>query len=158
MIQVRPLREPDRAWAAAVERREWGEPVAARLGELVGLDGLPGCVARRDGRRAGVTRYAVRGHECELVSIVAIEPGVGVGRALLEAVREAALAASCRRLWLITTNDNVRALRFYQRFGFDLAVLHHGAVARARRLKPAIPERGSDGIPIAHELEMRMEL
>jgi GNAT superfamily N-acetyltransferase len=158
MIDVRPLGSEDRAWVMDVERRAWGEPQAARLGELVALDALPGCVARRDGRRAGVARYAVRGEQCELVSIVAIEEGVGVGRALLDAVRELAIASGCSRLWLITTNDNLRALRFYQRFGFDLAVLHHGAVAHARRLKPSIPQRGNDGIPIAHELELRMEL
>ena len=28
----------------------------------------------------------------------------------------------------------------------------------ARRLKPGISQRGNDGIPIAHELELRMEL
>jgi GNAT superfamily N-acetyltransferase len=158
MIEVRPLGETDRAWAADVEREAWGEPVAARLDELVALDPLPGRVAWRDRRRAGVARYAVREDRCELVSIVALAQGVGVGRALLDAVREAAVAAGCRRLWLITTNDNVRALRFYQRAGFDLAVLHHGAVARARRLKPGIAKVGDDGIPIDHELELRMEL
>ena len=78
MIAVRPLGEADQAWAADVEGSAWGEPVAARLGELVALDGLPGCVAWRDGRRAGVARYAARGDQCELVSIVAIEEGVGV--------------------------------------------------------------------------------
>ena len=87
-----------------------------------------------------------------------LEEGRGAGQALLAAVRDVARAAGCRCVWLITTNDNTRALRFYQRFGFDLAALHHGALAESRRLKPSISELGADGIPLAHELELRLAL
>jgi hypothetical protein len=53
------------------------------------------------------------------------------------------------RLWVITTNDNVDALRFYQRYGFCLAAVHRGAVDRSRaRLKPEIPPVGAYGIPL----------
>jgi len=69
---------------------------------------------------------------------------------------EHARAAGCRRLWLITTNDNLRALGFYQRLGLDLCALHRDAVAVARRLKPGIPLTGRAGIPIRHELEFEL--
>ena len=60
---------------------------------------------------------------------------------------------------LITTNDNVRALELYQRWGMEIAALHRYAVSEARRhLKPSIPERGLHGIPIAHELELELRL
>ena len=73
-------------------------------------------------------------------------------------VRAAAVAAGCRRLWLITTNDNLPALRFYQRRGFVLAALHRDAIAASRRLKPQIPLLGLDNIPIRDELELEMAL
>jgi GNAT superfamily N-acetyltransferase len=73
-------------------------------------------------------------------------------------VAESARAAGCRRLWLITTNDNLPALRFYQKRGFVLVRLHRGAVAGSRRLKPEIPLTGSEGIPIRDELELELEL
>jgi hypothetical protein len=67
--------------------------------------------------------------------------------------------AGCTRLWLITTNDNVDALRFYQRRGFRLAALHAGAVDRSRtRLKPEIPEIGDHGIPLRDEIELELDL
>jgi hypothetical protein len=78
--------------------------------------------------------------------------------ALLQAVCDAARKACCNRLWLITTNDNVDALRFYQRFGFSLVALHRDAVRESRRLKPSIPETGKDGIPIRDEIELEMQL
>jgi hypothetical protein len=57
----------------------------------------------------------------------------------------------------VTTNDNLRALRFYQRRLRPLAV-HRDAIARSRALKPSIPEVGVDGIPLRHELELELPL
>jgi ribosomal protein S18 acetylase RimI-like enzyme len=159
MVEVHPLTESDRAWAVRVEAESWGNALVARLGELVDPAQLPGFVAYLDGRRAGLASYAVRGDECELVTIRSLSEGRGVGRALLDAVRDAALDAGCTRLWLITTNDNLRALELYQRWGMGIVAFHRNAVSEARRrLKPSIPERGAHGIPIAHELELELRL
>jgi GNAT superfamily N-acetyltransferase len=159
VIEVRPLREEDRRWAVEVETGSWGEPFAARRGELVDLAALPAMVAFLDGERVGLAAYEIRGRECEVVTITSLAEGRGVGRALLDAVREAALEAGCRRLWLITTNDNTRSLRFFQRWGLDLVALHRNAVNDERRtVKPSLPERGDDDIPLAHELELELVL
>jgi ribosomal protein S18 acetylase RimI-like enzyme len=159
MIDVRLLADDDRAWVVQVETDSWSKPVVARLGELVDPTQLPGFIAFLDGQRAGLASYAVRGEECELVTIRSLREGRGVGRALLDAVRDAAVAAGCTRLWLITTNDNLRALELYQRWGMEIVAFHRHAVTEARRrLKPSIPERGAHGIPIAHELELELRL
>jgi ribosomal protein S18 acetylase RimI-like enzyme len=159
VIEVRPLRESDRPWAVRIEAESWAEPVVARLGEIVDPTELPGFVAVLDGERAGLASYAVRGDECELVTLRSLREGRGVGRALLDAVRNAAIEAGCVRLWLITTNDNLRALELYQRWGMEIVAFHRHAVTDARRrLKPTIPERGAHGIPIAHELELELRL
>ena len=72
--------------------------------------------------------------------------------------RQAAREAGCGRVWLITTNDNLRALRFYQRRGFRLVAVHPDALERSRELKPSIPEIGLDGIPLRDELELELTL
>jgi DNA-3-methyladenine glycosylase I len=118
----------------------------------------PGFVAEFDGERAGLAVYAVRGRECEVVSLSVTRPGHGLGRALLRGCVEAAREQGVRRVWLTTTNDNVRAFGFYQRFGFDLCALRHNGVEAARRLKPAIPVRDAAGVRIAHELEFELLL
>jgi ribosomal protein S18 acetylase RimI-like enzyme len=158
VIDVRPLSDEDRPWALEVERDSWGEPVVARRGELVDPTVLPGFIALVDGEKVGLVTYAVRGDDCELVTIRSLREGIGIGRALLDAVRAAAVAAGCKRLWLITTNNNVRALEIYQRWGLDIAALHRDAVTEARKLKPSIPERDGHGIPIRHELELELRL
>ena len=155
---VRPLSRADRAWAVGVETDSWGTPVVARLGELVDTTDLPGFVAILDGSRAGLLTYAVRGDECEVVTMRSLREGRGIGRALLDAVRDAATDAGCSRLWLVTTNNNVRALELYQRWGMDIVRFHRNAVSAARQLKPSIPERDANGVPIAHELELELRL
>ena len=107
---------------------------------------------------AGVVTYLIEADACEVVSIDAVVQGEGVGTALLEAACEAAAAAGCRRVRLITTNDNVDALRFYQRRGFALSELRPGAVDESRRMKPQIPLVGAHGIPIRDELVLVREL
>ena len=64
----------------------------------------------------------------------------------------------CRRVWLITTNDNTYAIRFYQKRGFDMAAIHRNAINESRKIKPQIPLTGFDKIPILHEIEFEMML
>jgi ribosomal protein S18 acetylase RimI-like enzyme len=159
MITVRPLADEDRAWGIEVEHESWGDEGLARRGELVDPTILPGLVALVDGERAGLLRYDVRGEACEVVTLRSLREGIGVGRALLDAARETAAAAGCRRLWLVTTNDNLRALGLYQRWGMTLTAFRRDAVNESRKtLKPSISERAQNGIPIEHEFELELLL
>jgi N-acetylglutamate synthase-like GNAT family acetyltransferase len=89
-----------------------------------------------------------------VVSLNALEPGQGIGTALLAAVEAVAHQAGCQRLWLVTTNDNLDALAFYQKRGFRLLRVDGGAADRARRIKPQIPTVGEHGIPLHDEIEL----
>ncbi len=79
---------------------------------------------------------------------------MGIGTALIDAVTKVALQAGCWRVWLITTNDNLHALGFYQKRGFVLVALYRNAIEASRKLKPQIPLVGNDGLPIRDELEL----
>jgi hypothetical protein len=80
------------------------------------------------------------------------------GTALIEAAGQLARQQRCARLRVITTNDNVDALRFYQRRGFCLVTVHRGAVDRSRaRLKPEIPSVGAYGILVRDEIELEKQ-
>ncbi len=120
---------------------------------------MPGFVV--DGAEGWVSygTYRIKDGECELAILDSPFARRGGGSAVIEAIVAAARAAGCRRVWLVTTNDNVDALAFYQRRGFRLAALHRAAVTEAREtLKPEIPEVARNGIPIRDELELELEL
>jgi GNAT superfamily N-acetyltransferase len=145
--------------AVAAFLREHGSLRVARRGELLDSLDYPALLAWVDDMLVGVATYVVDGDACELLTLHAQHRFAGVGTALVEAVMEAARVAGCRRLWVVTTNDNVDALRFYQRRGFRLAQLRTGAVDASRKtLKPEIPPVGAHEIPLRDELELEMTL
>jgi catechol 2,3-dioxygenase-like lactoylglutathione lyase family enzyme len=162
-VAVRPVpvegrSSSDSSWIAGVLQERWGLTTVVSRGRSHQAGQLPALVAVADGERVGLATYCIEDGQCELVTIDALVPERGVGTALLGATKDVALAQRCRRLWLITTNDNLDALRFYQRRGFRLVAVHPEAVDRARDIKPSIPVVGSFGIPVRDELELAVEL
>jgi GNAT superfamily N-acetyltransferase len=157
-VQVRPLEQGDRPWVERLIGERWGADTVAAHGTLYHPADLPGFVALEGDQPVGLLTYRAEGDACEIVTIDSLAEGRGAGTALLEAVADEARRAGCRRLWLITTNDNLPALRFYERRGFSLAAVHSGAVAESRKLKPEIPLLGLGGVPIRDELELDLEL
>jgi ribosomal protein S18 acetylase RimI-like enzyme len=156
-LQVRALRDDERAWAARVLDESWGEVVVGAGREHRPTE-LPALVAEAHGERAGLATYLIEDGACELVTLDALTVGGGIGGALVEAVADAARSAGCARVHLITTNDNLPALRLYQRHGFVLAAVRLDELAATRRRKPEIPATGHAGIPIRDELELERTL
>lgn len=148
----------DRAWLADLWRREWGGEVMISRGRAHHVDSVAALIAFDGERRVGAVTYVIDGGDCELTSVDAVDPRTGIGTKLLRAVEQAALADGCTRVWLITTNDNLDALRFYQRRGYHLTQLHRDAITESRRLKPSISLIGAYGIPIRDEIELEKTL
>lgn len=156
-VSVRARVPADDAWVRERLTTRWGATVVACVSGLHDALTLDSLVAEIDGRPVGLLTYRIESDECEVVTLDSLVSGHGIGTALLQAVADLARAQGCRRVWLTTTNDNLPALRFYQRQGWDLVRLHHGLVDEWRRtVKPGIPARGLDGIPISHALELEL--
>lgn len=153
-ITVRPVRETDRPTVEWLTTQLWGAP------EVVVHDGvfhpaaLPGFIAELPGRIAGLVTFDVRDGVLEIVTINALDQFAGIGTMLIDAVRAEAKRRGCQQITLTTTNDNIEAMRFYQRRGFRLAALRPGAVDRSRSRKPEIPRTGAFGIPLRDEIDL----
>lgn len=102
--------------------------------------------------------WSTSGTAYEVVAIGTTEPRRGIGRALMGRCVAEARARGCRRVWLVTTNNNLAAIGFYQRLGMDLCALHRHAVHVSRKLKPTIPVRDATRVRIDHELEFELLL
>jgi GNAT superfamily N-acetyltransferase len=158
-IPVRPATEADRPTVLGFHREAWGGPLVVAHDTVFDLTTLTTLVAEGpDGRLTGVLAYQLDRDSIEVVSIQAVERHGGVGTALLDAAVDVARAAGCWRLWLVTTNDNLDALRFYQRRGLRITRVDSGAVDRARQWKPTIPAVGGYGIPLHDELTLELTL
>lgn len=141
----------------------WITPSIWSRGVRYEADRLPGFIARIDGRPVGLVTLAFAEHgapegECELVTLSSRDENRGVGRALLDAALGAARAAGCRRIFLTTSNDNLRALSLYQRHGWVMAALHRGMMDDYRSQQKPIPRVAPNGIPIRDEIELERVL
>ena len=140
-------------------KKHWGDEFVVAHGVVYRPDTVDGgFIAIDQGEWVGEITYAVSGTECEIVSLDSLREGRGIGAKLIEAVVEQARKQDCTRLFLITTNDNLHALGFYQRRGFEMVKIHRHALDETRKLKPSVPLIGMENIPLRDEIELEMML
>lgn len=120
--------------------------------------GLSGFIALSKVNRVGLVTYTIDGPSREIITLNSMHENGGIGSALAEAVLAIAKEAKCFRLWLITTNDNLHALGFYQKRGFQLVAVHRGALGLSRELNPRIPLVVSNGIAMRDQIELEVPL
>jgi len=148
----------DHAWVETLLEGRWGSTAIVSRGCVYQADELPGYILWEKEARMGLITYHIEGETCEIVTLDSLSEGKGIGTALIDALHDRALNLGCDRLWVITTNDNLPALRFYQKRGFRLTALYPSAVEESRRLKPSIPLVGHEDIPIRDEIQLQMYL
>jgi|SRR5579863_6892291 len=158
-ITIRPLDDNDREWLPQFFIEYWGSDSVVAHGVIHHARDLQhGFVVLRNDVRVGLVTYEITGENCEIVSLNSVHQSIGVGTLLIEAVKEVAIQAQCRKIWLTTSNDNMNGLRFYQKRGFVLVAVYRNAVTEARKLKPEIPLIGDNGIPLRDEIELELNL
>jgi DNA-3-methyladenine glycosylase I len=156
MTAIRRLTEADLPQLERFWEEHWGSAYMVAHETIYYPHQLSGFVVEEDAEWIGLATYIHSGTATEITSLDSLREGQGIGSALITAVLEEARQYGSTRVWLITTNDNMHALRFYQRCGFALVAVYPGAVNRARLLKPTIPLIGFDGIPLRDELELEL--
>ena len=158
MFSIEKITNLHRAFVDAQIAESWAGPYVVSRGVLHDTRTHAGFVALESGTVIGYILFHVAADACEITVLESMTEGRGAGRALMDAVIRYAKECACRRVWLITTNDNTHALRFYQRCGFALRAVHMDALEQARKLKPQIPLTGCEGIPLQHEFELELML
>jgi GNAT superfamily N-acetyltransferase len=155
---IRATSEKDQDWVERFLEKEWHSKELVSRGTIYHAGKLPGFIAEQNGKPIGLATYHIEKAECEIITLNSLREGLGVGSALIDAVKTVARDLNCHRLWLITTNDNLSAIEFYKKRGYALAAIHKNAIEASRKLKPQIPLIGKNGIPIKDEIEFEILL
>jgi ribosomal protein S18 acetylase RimI-like enzyme len=156
-FRIRPVDSDDGEWIAQFITERWGAEFVVAHYEVFQCRDLPGFIAVDGEDKIGLLTYKIVADDCEIVSLDSLQPCMGIGTGLIDAVKAAARESGCKRLWLVTTNDNMNALRFYQKRGFVLVKINRNAIEFARKLK-SVPLIGAEGIPLRDEIELEMML
>lgn len=157
---LRNTQQEDQEWISRWLVFQWGAEIVISHDVIFHPANLPGFIAidQTTNERIGLITYHVTNDECEIVTLDSLREGFGIGNSLIEAVKEKARSIGCKRLRVITTNDNLNALGFYQKRGFRVVRVIEGAADKSRETKPEIPEIGYHGIPIHDEFELQLNL
>ena len=113
---------------------------------------LPGIIAYENGKILGLLSYKKFNDYIEIISLHSNIENIGIGSNLLTKIEEIAINLGIKRIKVITTNENLRALYFYQKKGYRITEILPNAVNKARTLKPTIPLVGENGIEIKDEM------
>lgn len=155
-IKIRETNGSDLEWIRNLFINNWGSDFIVSRGKIQKPENLQGLIAEENGEKIGLATVNIENNEMEFVTLDSLNPGKGIGTMLVDAVKNMAKEKKVKRLWLITTNDNLNALKFYQKNNFHLVKVYPGAVEESRKIKPQIPKIGEDGIPIRDEIELEI--
>ncbi|SDJ65564.1 GNAT family N-acetyltransferase [Sediminibacillus albus] len=158
-MQYIKLKEIDNEQITRFFVEHWDSPEMVISSGVYQCDRLPGYAAVSSQRViVGLITYIINAGECEIISLDSLLEKQGIGTKLVGLVEMEARNTDCHRLKLVTTNDNMHALGFYQRRGYRIVKIFSGAVDKARAIKPEIPLVAENGIAIKDELLLAKRL
>ncbi|CAM3915371.1 GNAT family N-acetyltransferase [Mesobacillus zeae] len=156
-----PIEQIDQQLIKDFFETNWGSTTMVTSFGSTDCSRLDGFVFLFDGEIKGIVTFKISGETCEIVSLDSRKEKKGIGTRLLQAAEKEAARQGCMKTSLITTNDNIHTLSFYQKRGYQCVKVIPDAVKEARAIKPEIPLVNPDNrIPIRDEFlfEKRMEL
>ena len=152
---ITEIQNSDKFMIAEFVRNNWGSSIIVSKGRIQNTENLQGFLCRDDNNKiVGLVTYSIENKDCEIVTLDSKIENIGLGTKLIENVINVARKHFCERVWVITTNDNLKAIRFYQKRKFDWIGFHKNAVIKSREIKQEISIFGFDKIPIKHEIEL----
>ncbi len=157
-FQLRDKLPADDGWITDIATKLWGSVQIISKQHTYNIVELPNCIGELNGKPVGFVSYTQGGGSREIVALYCAIENQGIGTALIERVKEAAKTDGCTSVWVMTTNDNTQALRFYQKRGFVIKAIRTNVMEEQRKVKPTIPLLGNNNIPIRDEIELEIRL
>jgi len=158
-IKIREIKSTDLDWIKNVWRKRWGGDFVVTRGKIHRPEKLKGFIAEVKNKRVGLITFKIRKRDLEILSLDSFLEKRGIGSRLVKRVIEFAKKERLNKIWLITTNDNLTSLKFWQKRGFFLSKIYPSAIDKiTRKIKPQIPKIGAFGIPIRDEIKLEIKL
>ncbi|PTC10439.1 GNAT family N-acetyltransferase [Bacillus wiedmannii] len=153
-MAINPITNDNRKKVISFFKEHWGSSEMVISSGMFQCDALDGFIFEEHNQINGLITYVIKENEVEVISLDSIQEGKGIGSALMEKVENIAKQEGFSEVNLVTTNDNLNALKFYQKRGYRIISIIPNAVNEARKIKPSIPLIGNDGIPLNDELKL----
>ncbi len=150
-VTYRKIAPHDKESVRKIIKENWSSDLVVVHNTVFISSNLPGFIAEENGNIIGLITFNIENNNCEIVTLNSMKENCGIGSELINLVKEEAHNNKCSLLWLITTNDNLQTISFYEKRGFTLTEIKKDAVNESRKIKPEIPLVGLNNIPITDE-------
>ena len=137
-------------------KQHWYTTTMIIRGKEIDMTQTEGFYVKEQEDIIGLITYFVSDDVLEVISLNSLRENQGIGTKLVDAVIREAKDRKLKKILVVTTNDNINAIKFYQKRGFDMACLYHNALDISRKIKPEIPLIGDHSIPLRHEIEFEL--
>jgi N-acetylglutamate synthase-like GNAT family acetyltransferase len=156
---VKAASKSEMEWIKELYVQTWGGDICVSRGKVQKVDDFTGgFIAKEGGKNIGFVTYIVTGTEMEITGLLSVRENNGIGSGLVKAVVELAKKQKLKKVALVTTNDNLHGIGFWQKRGFSLVKVYPNSMEYIRKIKPAVPLIGENSIPLRDELELEMIL
>jgi ribosomal protein S18 acetylase RimI-like enzyme len=157
-LTVRPAAAEDYRRIEELALHFWDETEVDCFDRKYDVLECPAFLVWDGGEAVGQASYAIEGEWNAVVlvmlNILPDHQRRGGGWMLLDAVRGEAVRRGLRRLLVVTSNDDLPALAFYQRYGFCITGILPGRIAADHGGE--LP--GLAGIPVRDEIRLAYEV
>ena len=157
-MEYLPIDDSNRQQINSFISEHWATTEMIIRGTVIDMTKMQGIVTYNHNEIFGLVTYYIKDFVCEITSLDSLSEHKGIGTELVNRVVAAARMSHCKKVIAVTTNDNINAIRFYQKRDFDMARFYHNALEVSRKMKPEIPLIGDNNIPLRHEIEFEFQL
>lgn len=148
--------EEERSCIREFVERFWQEQTQLTFDEKFVVTKLPAYIAKVKSQTVGFVAFAEKEDSTIIVALGVLPQyqNAGIGKGLIEAVEDEAKRLHKKKLLVSTSNDDLPALAFYQRLGFQIYDVKPNVIAE----KHGAILKGIGGIPIRDELRLQKAL
>lgn len=157
-LNLRSVTKKDTKWVNDITIREWGSDFIITNNKIYKPKDLAGIIVEENSDRVGILTYIIENNDCKIITINSFQTNKGIGSLLVNELKRIAKEKGAKRILLETTNDNLNALRFYQKRGFQIIAVYPNAIDKVRKKKPQIPLMGENNIPLRDALELEFKV
>lgn len=154
-MSIKEITVENREKIVSFLKEHWGSTEMVISTGIYQFDTLDGFIFEENNQIIGLVTYVIKNNEIEIISLDSLQEGKGIGSSLMKKVEYIAKQTKLQVVSLVTTNDNLNALKFYQKRNYRITSIIPNGVNKARNLKPSIPLIGHDGIPLNDELILK---
>lgn len=152
-IKIQPITKKNREIVNEILLKEWNSLFMIVRGKKISLNEIDGIIAYDGENIIGIITYLLYDDTLEIISLNSLYEGKGIGTLLIEEVKKKTREEGKSNIKVITTNDNINAIKFYQRRSFIISNVYINSIEKYRKIKPNIPQKGIFDIPIRDEIE-----